>query len=465
MRCFTGRDRMSFNVGVARKIITPRTKVELAGLGYYLERTWESVRDDLAASALVIGYGTDEAVAIVTLDLMYPGSQLTASIRERVAEHTGISPASVCVHCSHTHNAPTATTIRGAGEADVPYLEFVADRAAAAIIEASGRRQPARLYSGSTLLEGITFNRTRDGGPVDTHLNVLSAVGNGGERLAVAVNFHAHPCALMEMDFFAVSRDVPGEAVDRIEAKFPGAMAFYFQGTCGDINIKREYSWPEKYHEPGRMIADATSEALTHSKPVADSGITVISEKISVPTRRWTAEEISADREEGAHRFNTGDISGWAEGMARNMVVAPLRLPPRYNGSVEKTVVSISRFALEWTTDMLAKMERHPESVDSEIQIIRIGNVYLAAHPAELFTSLGLEIRQRWPNDNLLFLGYSNDGIGYIPDEREIERRGYAAITSPKNRGEFPYTADAGKILVEKMIETLHRAASRAISG
>src|SRR2546430_13579616 len=46
-----------FQVGTARRIITPPTGVELAGLGYYLNRTWERVRDDLAATALVIGDG------------------------------------------------------------------------------------------------------------------------------------------------------------------------------------------------------------------------------------------------------------------------------------------------------------------------------------------------------------------------------------------------------------------------
>ena len=43
-----------WTAGVARRKITPPPGVELAGLGYYLERKWQRVRDDLNATALVI---------------------------------------------------------------------------------------------------------------------------------------------------------------------------------------------------------------------------------------------------------------------------------------------------------------------------------------------------------------------------------------------------------------------------
>lgn len=46
---------MTYAVGIARRVITPLWGVELAGLGYYLGRTWESVRDDLNVTALVLG--------------------------------------------------------------------------------------------------------------------------------------------------------------------------------------------------------------------------------------------------------------------------------------------------------------------------------------------------------------------------------------------------------------------------
>src|SRR5262249_24518502 len=100
----------SFQVGAARRIITPMPGVELAGLGYYLNRTWQRVRDDLTATALVIGDGKN-GVAIVALDLLYNDVDFTRRIRELAATKTDIPAGAICVNFSHSHNAPTAGLI------------------------------------------------------------------------------------------------------------------------------------------------------------------------------------------------------------------------------------------------------------------------------------------------------------------------------------------------------------------
>src|SRR2546423_152939 len=124
-----------FLVGISRRIITPPPGVELAGLGYYLNRTWQRVRDDLKATALVVG-DQENCVAILALDLMYNDAQFTRNVREKITARTGIPPNAICVNFSHTHNAPTAGLILGAGERGWKYLEFAAQEAAAAGIEA-----------------------------------------------------------------------------------------------------------------------------------------------------------------------------------------------------------------------------------------------------------------------------------------------------------------------------------------
>ena len=120
-----------FQVGVARRKITPPPTVELAGLGYYLNRRGERVRDDLNATALVIG--NDEAyVAIVALDLMYNDAAFTKKVRHQASAKTKIRPEAICVNFSHTHNAPTAGLIIGAGERDDAYLDWAASTATSA---------------------------------------------------------------------------------------------------------------------------------------------------------------------------------------------------------------------------------------------------------------------------------------------------------------------------------------------
>src|SRR5437016_1467965 len=120
-----------FNVGVARRVITPPPQVELAGLGYYLNRRGERVRDALTATALVI---SDErsSLAILALDLMYNDAAFTKKIRDCIARDTAIRPEAICVNFSHSHSAPTAGLIIGAGERDWNYLESATEAAAAA---------------------------------------------------------------------------------------------------------------------------------------------------------------------------------------------------------------------------------------------------------------------------------------------------------------------------------------------
>src|SRR5258706_8589711 len=217
-----------FQIGTARRVITPPPGVELAGLGYYLNRTWERVRDDLAAIALVIG-DEENCVVILALDLMYNDAQFTRSVREQITAQTGIPGSAICVNFSHSHNAPTAGPILGAGERDWKYLEFAAREAATAAVEAWRKRQAARLSVGHGESERMTFNRTRENGPADTRVSVLRADSVDGKPLAAAVNFHSHCTAHMELDLTAVSRDWPGEVVDQIEAALPGATALYLQ--------------------------------------------------------------------------------------------------------------------------------------------------------------------------------------------------------------------------------------------
>jgi hypothetical protein len=444
-------------VGVARRIITPLWGVELAGLGYFLNRTGQRVRDDLTATALVIGDGEGKCVAIVAVDLMYNDESFTHSVCEQVTAHTNLLPEAVCVNFSHTHNAPTAGFIRGAGEQDPVYLCYAAQQAAAVVIQAWRIRQPAKLSVGKSELAGMTFNRTRENGPVDTRISVLRADTLEGQPLAVAVNFHSHCTAHMETDLRAISRDWPGEVVDQLEVALPGVTAMYWQGTCGDVNFCREFNGTDRRFEPARAVTRAALAALEQARPIERPGVCALTRTVHLPTRRWTREEVLRDREEGLHRLKTGDTTNWLAGIARVIVNLPERLPARYGGSVEQAVAAISRFAVEWTGDILPALETRPESLEAEVQAIRIGDVWLVANPAELFTTLGLEVRRRWPHEDLFMLGYSNGSIGYLPDAHDIERRSYAAYQSPKFTGQFPFTPESGIRMVQGMLNALHQ--------
>lgn len=448
-----------WTAGIARRIITPTSDVELAGLGYYLNRTAERVRDHLTVTAFVIRSAKGNSLALVAMDLMYNDANFTRTIREQVSERTGIPAEAICVNFSHSHNAPTAGFARGVGEVNDAYLQFAAKQAVDAVTEAWREKTPVQLRVGSGEVAEVSFNRTRANGPVDRRLSVLRADTLDGKPLALAFNFHCHLNAHLDLDFRAVSRDWSGETIDQIEAALPGVTAMYLQGTCGDVMVSPEFCSTERRFDVAQRVTKVALAASENSRLVEGEELSAITREVNLPTRRWSREEVMQFRTEGLHRLHTGDTTNWLDGIARSIVTYPSRLPLRYDGSVEKAVAALSKFAVEWSDQMLPALENRPEILKTEIQALRIGDIWFVAHESELFSSLGLELRRRWPHADLFMLGYSNGGIGYLPDAHDIERNTYAAVQSPKFAGRFPFTSKSGEVMVDEMLATLRALA------
>ena len=445
---------MSPEIGIYRTGITPPWGVELAGLGYYLQRTWNLVRDELSATALVACQG-GRSVALVAVDLMYMDAAFTRGVRALVARHTDIPPEAVCISASHSHNAPTAGFARGVGEQDLEYLALAQRQVATAVICAWRQRRPGTLWAGRTSLEGLTFNRTRQGGAVDTQVTVLRADGEDGRPFAMAVNFHAHPTVMMSLGDRQLSSDYPGQMVQLLERACPGTTAMFLQGSCGDVNFNMELWQPDRCQEPGRALAGKALEAMARARRVEETGVGACSLKIQLPTQRYAREEVRRENEEGHYRLKSGDTAGWRETLGRAMVNYPDRFPERYQGDVGLAVKALARFAVEWTEEVLPDLDTRAETLATEVQALRFGDLYVAAHGAELFTSFSLDLRRRWPHADLMAVGYANDSLSYMPDAHDIERRSYAAAQSPKFTGHFPFVAQSGERLVDGMLAAL----------
>lgn len=460
--------------GVARREITPFWGVELTGWGYYIERKWQRIHDPLFATALVAGDG-EQTVVLLTLDLMLIDEVFTRRTRELIAAATGIPDSAIMLTCSHSHNAPAAGGLRGVGECDPFYEEWASKQAATAAILAWQQLRPVRTRSREIDVPGISFNRTRPNGVVDSKLSLLW-IGDALTELPIAIvaNFGAHPTVTTELRPWDVSRDVPGVVCDGLEAAYPGAIAMYVQGACGDVNFLREYQNLERCQEPANQLEQAAVSVLGTYEDMQqfaefDEGPGKIMKVFSpdivraaqaiaeLPTRRWTKDEIEADRGEALRRLEQDDISGWRETIGRSMTNRPDDMVKRHGGDERKAVRAMCRFHLEWTEQMLQDLETRDEILRTEVQAIRIGDTILVANSSEFFSPLALGIRRDAGVKHLMFACYANGRIGYLPDAHDIAAKSYAGYQSPKYCNQFPFIRESGVAMCDAMLEVIRQ--------
>lgn len=445
-----------FQAGVARTRLTPFWGVELTGWGYYMERRWQRVRDDLNATALACDDGERQAV-LVALDLMVIDEPFARLTRERIARETGLPPGSIMLSCSHSHNAPAAGGLLGVGECDPAYEDWASRQAATAAILAWRGREAASLRIGHADIPDLSYNRTRPDGLIDPRLTMLRVDRNDGSPLAIVANFGAHPTILTLLMPWDVTRDLPGLVCDGLEAAYPGATALYIQGACGDVNFLAEFTDPNRYREPAdRLIAEAR-RALDGSRAVPNPVVAAASEVARLETRRWTREEVENDRKEAERRMAADDTANWRETIGRSMTNRPDDMIRRHGGDELKAVRAMCRFHLAWTDLMLRDLDTRPEVLETEAQAIRIGDLYCASNSSEFFTPFALDVRRRAEVPELMLSCYTNGRIGYLPDEHDIQARSYAGYQSPKYCNQFPFTPRSGPQMCDAMLRAVER--------
>lgn len=397
-------------IGIARADITPPVGTRSAGFAG--RGPLSRLHDPLYATALVAAEGEIKA-ALIGCDLLGLDAATVAEVRRAVAERTAIPAAAVTVACTHTHYGPDP--YRDQEDPLVSaYRANLIHVLAGAVEEAESLLAPAVAGVGwgtsdigvnrrEKLPDGRVILGRNPAGAIDRAVGVLRIDAPDGTPLACVVNHQTHPVSQTgQVDH--ISADYPGRARQVVES-LTGATFLFLQGACGNINASIMKPTYESARTLGTRLGCEVVRVWETIAPQTFQGLAVGSRPIQLPSMRYgSAEQAAGLVIELENELADLEIQGASEG---RIWWAQRRLER-------------ARSALEsWEKD------ETPPPVESEVQAWRLGALGLVTAPGEIFTQIGLAVKEGSPFADTFFLSCSNDSIGYVPVPEAYPDGGY----------------------------------------
>ena len=99
----------------------------------------------------------------------------------------------------------------------------------------------------------------------------------------------------------------------------------------------------------------------------------------------------------------------------------------------------------------------NPEPVSMEQMAVRIGDTVFVTFPNEVFTEIGLEMKERSPFEKTFVIGLASGHGGYIPTEAEFLEGGYASDMTR-------FGPKCGQVCIDASLELISRVAGTEIT-
>jgi neutral ceramidase len=401
--------------GTAKVDITPPIGAWLSGYGSR-NKPSEGILDPLYAKALVLDDGQCK-IAIVSADLLWVPLKMTNEIRQQVQEKLGIPHQNVMICGTHTHFAPKIDRIAknwpdaAAAQIDESYVQILKKKIFDSIMLADKNCRQLNLSVGKGQISEIVYNRrTRkpDGtvamtfnlppaspdltfGPVDPELCLLRVDDPNGALVAAVVNYACHPVSgdPIRDKFYYISADYPAYTAQVVE-QAEGGNCIFLLGTAGNINpVRLNRTHPRM--QTGKALGGAALRCLQFTQPCVDVKISALKQSVSLPLKK--------------------------------------DLPPERKLNVGKDA----------------------ETRDTEVQVLKIGDVYIVGLPGEILVEIGLEIKAKAGIENLFVVSLANDAIGYVCPRAAYKEGGYEPDSGTN------LAPGAGEIITERALKLIEQ--------
>jgi len=394
----------------------------------------DSILDELFAKALVLGDGKSKVV-IVSVDLLYPPlEEITQPVRRIINEQTEIAKDNILVCATHTHSGPevfSKSKLRpdkriDKSTIDVSCRETLVRKIAGSVLIAHKNMQPVKIGAAKGELPEIVYNRR----PRDKN-----------DRVKMAFSLP---------DEISETRRIVTETngTKRVTLNFPNKQnKMYFGPIDPEVGVIR--------------IEDADGKIVCS---LVNFGCHPVCIYPSMPTA------ISADYPAyttGVVEQAEGGICLFTLGLAGNAVPYARGLQPReqigraiggealrriqFISTTDEIALKAMRRKIVFPTKESPDGEQENKPVTTEIQALRLGDIYILGLPGEILIEVGLEIKSRAKLENLIIVTLCNDAIGYVCHERAYDEGGYEPESGTN------LARGAGEILAEQALTLLRQ--------
>lgn len=411
------------------------------------------------ARCLVLDDGATRIALVVVDSCMIP-RELMDDAKQQAQKLTGIPVNRILISATHSHSCPT---VAGVFQSEpVPeYVTFLAERIAAGIQKATQHLAPARIAWGAGRNDTQVFNRrwflkeptsetnpfglvdqvrmnpgysspkvSKPAGPVDPEISFLSLRHADDRPLAFYANYSLHYVGGtggdLSADYFGAFSERIGQLLkadrgsDTAKPPFMGAMT---NGTSGDVNnVNFSLMAPPKREpfEQIRFVSESVAQTAAQAEAAAqyrsDLTIAMAETEIELKVRKPTDEDIAR---------------------AKQLLAAAGSEPYR-------------RLPEVYARETL-KMAEYPSTVKLKLQAIRIGELGIVSIPCEVFTEIGLELKQRSQLQPTFTISLANGYNGYLPTPQQHQWRGYETWRARSSYLE----EDASPQIVETLLKLL----------